>query len=120
MAEIPQNLKSIIKNNILAAKNKREQLKIEAELHDISVGAVKDILKEYGISLRCLNGFVKKDAKPQEAPEPEPEQTPEPERTSVKQAIDVICARVSELTKQRDFFKQQLNIVNDELTALGE
>lgn len=48
--------RSEIVKNILNAKNKRLQLKIEADLHLTSVTTIKEILKEKGYSLRMLNG----------------------------------------------------------------
>lgn len=59
---ITDNVKKEIVNNILNAKDKRKQVQIEADLHCISKGVVKDILKEEGYSLRILNGgnFAKK------------------------------------------------------------
>ena len=46
--------------HIRDAKNKKEQVKIEAELHSTSPEIVKDILREAGWNLRCLNGGVRK------------------------------------------------------------
>ena len=59
---ITDSVKKEIVNNILNAKDKRKQVGIEADLHCISKGVVKDILKEEGYSLRILNGgnFAKK------------------------------------------------------------
>lgn len=59
---ITDSVKKEIVNNILNAKDKRKQVQIEADLHCISKGVVKDILKEEGYSLRILNGgnFAKK------------------------------------------------------------
>lgn len=48
--------RSEIVKNILNAKDKRLQLKIEADLHLTSVTTIKEILKEKGYSLRMLNG----------------------------------------------------------------
>ena len=48
--------RSEIVKNILNAKDKRLQLKIEADLHLTSVTTIKEILKERGFSLRILNG----------------------------------------------------------------
>lgn len=48
--------RSEIVKNILNAKDKRLQLKIEADLHLTSVPTIKEILKERGFSLRILNG----------------------------------------------------------------
>lgn len=59
---ITDSVKKEIVNNILNAKDKRKQVQNEADLHCISKGVVKDILKEEGYSLRILNGgnFAKK------------------------------------------------------------
>ena len=48
--------KKEIVTNIREAKDKRKQVQIEADLHCVSQRDVKDIMKEYGISLRILNG----------------------------------------------------------------
>lgn len=48
--------RSEIVKNILNAKDKRLQLKIEADLHLTSVTTIKEILKEKGLCLRMLNG----------------------------------------------------------------
>ena len=48
--------RSEIVKNILNAKDKRLQCKIEADLHLTSVTTIKEILKERGFSLRILNG----------------------------------------------------------------
>ncbi|WP_297956291.1 hypothetical protein [uncultured Ruminococcus sp.] len=53
---ISENEQSIIVRNILGAKDKRKQVQIEADLHESSIGIIKDILKEHGINLRILNG----------------------------------------------------------------
>ena len=52
--------RSEIVKNILNAKDKRLQLKIEADLHLTSVTTIKEILKERGFSLRILNGGSRK------------------------------------------------------------
>lgn len=46
--------------HIRDAKNKKEQVQIEAELHSTSPEIVKDILREAGWNLRCLNGGSRK------------------------------------------------------------
>lgn len=46
--------------HIRDAKNKKEQVEIEAELHSTSPEIVKDILREAGWNLRCLNGGSRK------------------------------------------------------------
>lgn len=53
---ISENEQSIIVKNILGAKDKRKQVEIEADLHESSIGIIKDILKEHGVNLRILNG----------------------------------------------------------------
>ena len=46
--------------HIRDAKNKKEQVQIEAQLHNISPEIVKDLLREHGWNLRCLNGGNRK------------------------------------------------------------
>lgn len=60
--KISDNEQSIIIKNIMQAKDKSKQCQIEADLHCISKGMVKEIQKKHGISLRILNGsnFSKK------------------------------------------------------------
>lgn len=53
---ISENEQSIIVKNILGARDKRKQVQIEADLHESSIGIIKDILKEHGVNLRILNG----------------------------------------------------------------
>lgn len=53
---IPKSERSEIVNNILGAKNRKEQLKIEADLHLTSVTTIKEILKDYGVNLKIFNG----------------------------------------------------------------
>ena len=57
---IPKSERSEIVNNILGAKDRREQLKIEADLHLTSVTVIKEILKDYGVNLKIFNGNRKK------------------------------------------------------------
>lgn len=54
--DIPKSERSEIVNNILGAKNRKEQLKIEANLHLTSVTTIKEILKDYGVNLKIFNG----------------------------------------------------------------
>ena len=54
--DIPHSERSEIVNNILGAKNRKEQLKIEADLHLTSVTTIKEILKDYGVNLKIFNG----------------------------------------------------------------
>lgn len=58
--DIPKSERSEIVNNILGAKNRREQLKIEADLHLTSVTTIKEILKDYGVNLKIFNGGSRK------------------------------------------------------------
>lgn len=53
---IPKSERSEIVNNILGAKDRKEQLKIEADLHLTSVTTIKEILKDYGVNLKIFNG----------------------------------------------------------------
>lgn len=57
---ISENEQSIIVKNILGAKDKHKQVQIEADLHESSIGIIKDILKEHGVNLRILNGGNRK------------------------------------------------------------
>ena len=57
---IPKSERSEIVNNILVAKNRKEQLKIEADLHLTSVTTIKEILKDYGVNLKIFNGGSRK------------------------------------------------------------
>lgn len=57
---IPKSERSEIVNNILGAKNRKEQLKIEADLHLTSVTTIKEILKDYGVNLKIFNGGSRK------------------------------------------------------------
>lgn len=63
--------KKEIVTNIREAKDKRKQVTIEADLHCVSKRDVKDIMKEYGISLRILNGenFCKSEKQEEQAVE---------------------------------------------------
>lgn len=63
--------KKEIVSNIREAKDKRKQVQIEADLHCVSKRDVKDIMKEYGISLRILNGenFCKSEKQEEQAVE---------------------------------------------------
>lgn len=54
--DIPKSERSEIVNNILGAKNRKKQLKIEADLHLTSVTTIKEILKDYGVNLKIFNG----------------------------------------------------------------
>lgn len=57
---IPKSERSEIVNNILGAKDRKEQLKIEADLHLTSVTTIKEILKDYGVNLKIFNGGSRK------------------------------------------------------------
>ena len=58
--DIPKSERSEIVNNILGAKDRKEQLKIEADLHLTSVTTIKEILKDYGVNLKIFNGGTHK------------------------------------------------------------
>jgi hypothetical protein len=58
--DIPKSERSEIVNNILGAKDRKEQLKIEADLHLTSVTTIKEILKDYGVNLKIFNGDSRK------------------------------------------------------------
>ena len=57
---IPKSERSEIVNNILGAKDRKEQLKIEAGLHLTPVTTIKEILKDYGVNLKIFNGGSRK------------------------------------------------------------
>jgi hypothetical protein len=50
---------SEIKANVLQAADQRAQIRICAELNDVSVDCIKAILKEQGVDLRELKGAMK-------------------------------------------------------------
>lgn len=60
--KVTEEVKDEIIVHIKQAKNKKKQVEIEADLHGLSKGQVKEIMKERGLSLRVLNGenFLKK------------------------------------------------------------
>lgn len=58
--DIPKSERSEIVNNILGAKDRKEQLKIEADLHLTSVTTIKEIPKDYGVNLKIFNGGSRK------------------------------------------------------------
>lgn len=53
---ITETMKNEIVGNIQRAKNRKKQVQIEADLHEIPMSQVKEIMKEKGLSLRILNG----------------------------------------------------------------
>lgn len=57
---IPKSERSEIVKKILGAKDKKLQLKIEADLHLTSVATIKEILKDAGINLKIFNGGSRK------------------------------------------------------------
>lgn len=56
MKKLTEAEKKEIVKNILGAADKKKQLGIEADLHRISKGDVKEILKAEGVNLRIFNG----------------------------------------------------------------
>lgn len=58
--DIPKSERSEIVNNVLGAKDRKEQLKIEADLHLTSVTTIKEIMKDYGVNLKIFNGGSRK------------------------------------------------------------
>lgn len=66
--KITQEEKEEIILHIRDAKDKRAQVKIEADLHLTSSSVIKDILREAGWNLRCLNGGVRKNKEAEGVP----------------------------------------------------
>ena len=56
MKKLTEAEKKEIVKNILGAADKKKQIGIEADLHCISKGDVKEILKAEGVNLRIFNG----------------------------------------------------------------
>ena len=54
-----QMTESEIKVNVLQAADQRAQVRICAELNDVPVGRIQEILKEQGVDLRKLKGNQK-------------------------------------------------------------
>lgn len=63
---ITETMKNEIVGNIQRAKNRKKQVQIEADLHEIPMSQVKEIMKEKGLSLRILNGGRREPKKPAE------------------------------------------------------
>lgn len=63
---ITETMKNEIVANIQRAKNRKKQVQIEADLHEIPLSTVKEIMKEKGLSLRLLNGGRREPKKPAE------------------------------------------------------
>ena len=128
-----------IKTSVMQAKDQRAQIKICAELNDISEDEVKDILRNYGIDCRKLRGaqsrkYNRSTAKPEietaapaeEKPawlKPLPEKPAEenkqaPEITETADSFEQISKRISELVSIRDDAERQLQELRDKLSGL--
>lgn len=135
-----------IKTSVMQAKDQRAQIKICAELNDISEDEVKDILRNYGIDCRKLRGaqsrkYNRSTAKPEvetaapaeekpawlkplpEKPAEENKQawkivTKEPEITETADSFEQISKRINELVSIRDDAERQLQELRDKLNGL--
>ena len=95
--EITQDEAGLIVRNVLNAKDRKAQVKIEAQLHDTSENVVKELLRADGYDLRSLNGGSRKKKQP--APEPVPD---------TDKALLQLFNRVNELTAQREAIVKEL------------
>ena len=115
-----------IKTSVMQAKDQRAQIKICAELNDISEDEVKDILRNYGIDCRKLRGaqsrkYNRSTAKPEvekaeEKPawlKPLPEKPAEENKQAwkaVPAGVDIpawkIVPKEPEITETADSFEQ--------------
>lgn len=135
-----------IKTSVMQAKDQRAQIKICAELNDISEDEVKDILRNYGIDCRKLRGaqsrkYNRSTAKPEietAAPEKPAEENKqawkavpagvdipawkivpkEPEITETADSFEQISKRINELVSIRDDAERQLQELRDKLNGL--
>ena len=125
--------------HIRDAKNKKEQVKIEADLHLTSPEIIKDMLREAGWNLRCLNGGTRKkkggisvglgDDNPNEAWTPSEAETVKQdiitpveeikaaeERVDEEQVdFDLSYKRFKELLRERKHHEERLMELNTEI-----
>lgn len=125
-----------IKTSVMQAKDQRAQIKICAELNDISEDEVKDILRNYGIDCRKLRGaqsrkYNRSTAKPEietaapaeEKPawlKPLPEKPAEENKQAwkaVPAGVDIpawkIVPKEPEITETADSFEQISKRINE-------
>lgn len=119
-----------IKTSVMQAKDQRAQIKICAELNDISEDEVKDILRNYGIDCRKLRGaqsrkYNRSTAKPEIETAAPAEEKPawkivpkEPEITETADSFEQISKRINELVSIRDDAERQLQELRDKLNGL--
>ena len=119
-----------IKTSVMQAKDQRAQIKICAELNDISEDEVKDILRNYGIDCRKLRGaqsrkYNRNTAKPEVETAAPAEEKPawkivpkEPEITETADSFEQISKRINELVSIRDDAERQLQELRDKLNGL--
>lgn len=129
-----------IKTSVMQAKDQRAQIKICAELNDISEDEVKDILRNYGIDCRKLRGaqsrkYNRSTAKPEVETAEEKQKLKavpvikdgapawdivpkEPETTETADSFEQISKRISELVSIRDDAERQLQELRDKLSGL--
>lgn len=131
-----------IKTCVLQAKDQRAQIRICAELNDISEEEVKDILRQQGVDCRTLRGAQSRKYN-RTTSKPEVEQTApaeskqkwkavpagvdipawqivpkEPETTETAGSFEAISKRISELVSIRDDAERQLTDLKDKLSTL--
>ena len=131
-----------IKTSVMQAKDQRAQIKICAELNDISEEEVKSILRQQGVDLCGLRGaqnrmYNRSTSKPeveQTAPAEEKQKwkavpagvdipawqivPKEPETTETAGSFEAISKRISELVSIRDDAERQLQELRDKLNGL--
>lgn len=110
--EITQDEAGLIVRNVLGAKNKKEQVKIEAQLHDVSEDTVKELLRADGVNLRVLNGGSRKK-KHVEASKPEL-------TNNTDKALLQLFNRVNELTAQREAIVKELCEIKTQITMINK
>ncbi|MCR5707083.1 MAG: hypothetical protein K6G82_02290 [Ruminococcus sp.] len=123
-----QMTESEILRNIFDAADQRAQVQICAELNDVPVDYIKDILKKNGVDLRKLRTAVKKQhikrkpyKKPEIIPCPPPKSKEEADNgVSLGAAFAAIIARIAELTKQKKDIEDELNEISMQLNRADD
>lgn len=123
-----QMTESEILRNIFDAADQRAQVQICAELNDVPVDTIKDILKKNGVDLRKLRVAVKKEhierkpyKKPEIIPCPPPKSKEEADNgVSLGAAFAAIIARIAELTKQKKDIEDELNEISVQLNRADD